>query len=157
MPETPMRWELESEVPDHLRRVDAWSYRGLATLAAAEGSHQEALQLARRAAYRSGCDGCTGNQIARSFEAMGQVDSAIVAWENLLRPPTFGSEFNHWRSVELPLAYRRVGELYETRGDRSLAADRYAAFVDLWENADPELQPAVTEVRERLAFMSGEE
>ncbi len=152
-----LKAEYESELPAHLRRADAWGFRGLATLAAAEGRHREALQLARRAGYLSGCDGCTGDQIAGAFEALGQADSAIVAWENLLRPPTFGSEFNHWRSVELPLAYRRLGELYEAEGDLSLAADRYAAFVDLWENADPELQPQVTEVRERLAFLAGEQ
>jgi tetratricopeptide (TPR) repeat protein/tRNA A-37 threonylcarbamoyl transferase component Bud32 len=152
-----LRDEYEGTVLETFRNGDARGLRGLASLAAADGQYEEAVRLARRAAYISGCDGCTGNQIALSFEAMGQVDSAIVEYERLLRPPTFGSEYNHWRSVELPFAYRRLGELYEAKGERSLAADRYAAFADLWENADPELLPAVTEVRERLALLSGEE
>jgi len=91
-----------------------------------------------------------------AFEALGQQDSALAAYERLTRPPTFGSEFNHWRSVELPLAYRRLGEIYEARGNRQLAANRYAALVDLWEDADPELQPVVAEARRRLGILAGE-
>ena len=45
---------------------------------------------------------------------------------------------------------KRLGELYEAKGDTARAASHYAAFVSLWKNADPELQPAVAEVRRRL-------
>ena len=31
------------------------------------------------------------------------------------------------------------------------AHEHYAAFVDLWKNADPELQPKVAAVRRRMA------
>jgi hypothetical protein len=33
----------------------------------------------------------------------------------------------------------------------------YAAFVDLWKDADPELQPIVRRVREHLATIQREE
>ena len=56
----------------------------------------------------------------------------------------------------LPRAIRRVGELYEQKGDRAKAAEWYQKFVDLWRDADPELQPSVAEVKQRLAQMSGE-
>ena len=53
----------------------------------------------------------------------------------------------------LPLAraYRRLGELYEAKGDTKRALQRYADIVERWTNADPVLQPAVKDVRERIA------
>jgi len=51
---------------------------------------------------------------------------------------------------------KRLGELYETRGDRAEARKYYGRFVDLWKDADPELQPVVREVRARLARLAGE-
>jgi DNA-binding SARP family transcriptional activator len=47
-------------------------------------------------------------------------------------------------------AHKRLGELYEAKGDTKRAAAHYASFVELWKNADPDLQPKVTEVRARL-------
>ena len=41
----------------------------------------------------------------------------------------------------------RLGEIYEARGDRARAAERYGQFVELWKGADPELQPRVTEAQ----------
>ena len=54
----------------------------------------------------------------------------------------------------LPAIHKRLGELYEARnapGDRQRAVAHYARFVSLWDRADPELQPKVREVRQRLA------
>jgi hypothetical protein len=51
---------------------------------------------------------------------------------------------------------RRSGELYEARADRRRAAATYQRFVDLWRNADPELQPQVVEVKRRLAGLTEE-
>ena len=47
-------------------------------------------------------------------------------------------------------AHKRLGELYEAKGDAKRAAEHYATFVELWKRADPDLQPKVTEVRARL-------
>jgi hypothetical protein len=52
---------------------------------------------------------------------------------------------------------KRLGELYEAKGNREKAAAHYLAFVDLWKNADPELQPAVTAVKQRLAHLQDAE
>ena len=52
---------------------------------------------------------------------------------------------------------KRLGELYEAKGDRQRAASHYAKFVELWKNADPELQPQVAEVKKRLARLSDTE
>ena len=56
----------------------------------------------------------------------------------------------------LPGSYRRLGELYEERGEREKAVEYYNKFVELWKDADPELQPQVEDVRRRLAALVGE-
>jgi hypothetical protein len=45
---------------------------------------------------------------------------------------------------------------YEASGQRRRAAEAYGRFVELWKAADPELQPAVREVRGRLAQLAQE-
>lgn len=142
--------------PAPFRKGDARGLRGLAQLALAEGRPRDAIPLARRASQVAGCDGCTGNLIATAYEALGQADSAVAALERVIRPPTYGTEFRNWRPAGVPLAYFRLGELYEQQGQAVLARDRYASFVDLWQDADPELQPAVTEARRRLRALAGE-
>jgi tetratricopeptide (TPR) repeat protein len=52
--------------------------------------------------------------------------------------------------------YKRLGELYEERGNHPKALDYYSRFVDLWKDADPELQPVVRDVHGRLARLAGE-
>ena len=44
----------------------------------------------------------------------------------------------------------RAGELYEGKGDTQGALRRYQEFLELWRNADPEYQPRVREIRERV-------
>jgi len=44
----------------------------------------------------------------------------------------------------------RLGELYENAKDVRHATEYYGRFVDLWKNADPELQPRVTDARSRI-------
>ena len=51
--------------------------------------------------------------------------------------------------------YKRLGELCEGTGDRAKAAANYRRFVELWKDADPDLQPKVVEVRRRLARLGG--
>jgi len=56
----------------------------------------------------------------------------------------------------LASTYRRLGELYEERGEKDKATDYYGRFINLWKNADPELQPQVKEIKDRLAKLVGE-
>jgi tetratricopeptide (TPR) repeat protein len=53
--------------------------------------------------------------------------------------------------------YKRLGELYEAKGDREKAVGHYLKFVELWKNADPELQPKVAAVKQRLARLEDAE
>ncbi len=54
------------------------------------------------------------------------------------------------------MAYRRLGELNEQRGNRDKAVSYYNEFVELWKDADPELLPQVQDVRQRIAKLVGE-
>jgi len=48
----------------------------------------------------------------------------------------------------------RLGELYENAGDAKRATEYYGRFVDLWKNADAELQPRVAEARKRIDHLN---
>ena len=82
-------------------------------------------------------------------------DSAIVYFERFFSTPQLNR-------LALDAQYgaglhKRLGELYEAKRDRVNAASHYQKFVDLWKNADPDLQPKVAEVRKRLARLSDTE
>lgn len=58
-------------------------------------------------------------------------------------------------AVELAPARKRLGELHEERGLWSKAYAMYSTFVHQWRNADPELQPVVQDVKNRMKKMEG--
>ena len=58
--------------------------------------------------------------------------------------------------VEFPRVLKRLGELYEARGNREQAVEYYGRFVELWKDADPELQPLVRHVQQRMVRLAGE-
>jgi hypothetical protein len=46
-------------------------------------------------------------------------------------------------------------EIYDQSGDRARAIEHYRAFLALWEDADPELQPLVRDARTALQRLGG--
>jgi len=92
-------------------------------------------------------------QLGRAFDQANEPDSAIAMYEQYLRTEYAGRGGDDF--LLLAGTHKRLGELYEAKGDTARAASHYAAFVNLWKNADPELQPAVTEVKRRLAALGG--
>jgi len=46
--------------------------------------------------------------------------------------------------------HKRLGELYDAKGDREKAISHLSKFVELWKNADADLQPAVADAKRRL-------
>jgi tetratricopeptide (TPR) repeat protein len=56
----------------------------------------------------------------------------------------------------LAQSYKRLGELQEQRGDREKAIEYYGKFVELWKDADAELQPVVQDVKQRMSKLAGE-
>jgi tetratricopeptide (TPR) repeat protein len=86
--------------------------------------------------------------VARAFDRAGVPDSAIVHYERYLATPLSYRLFEDLNY--LGATHKRLGELYEQQGNRTKAAQHYGAFVELWKDADPELQPVVADVRRRL-------
>jgi tetratricopeptide (TPR) repeat protein len=90
-----------------------------------------------------------------AFERANLPDSALAAY---LRAASRGTTFKAARADAWSLApsLKRLGELYESRGDRQRALEYYGRFMELWKEADPTLQPTVREVRARMAQLAGE-
>jgi DNA-binding SARP family transcriptional activator len=86
--------------------------------------------------------------LGRAFDQAQLADSAIANFERYIDTP----QLNRlpWDATYLAAILRRLGELYEAKGNRTKAVEYYERFVGLWRNADPELQPRVVEVRQRI-------
>ncbi|MEO8637131.1 MAG: protein kinase [Gemmatimonadales bacterium] len=130
-----------------------------ADLALAEGKYDEALRLFRAADVREDgapgkCEDCTLFNYARTFDQAGQKDSAIAAYERYLGVPSFRRD-QDWLS--LAQVERRLAELYDERNEPKKAIPHYAAFTELWKDADPVLQPAVAAARKRLGELVAKE
>ena len=90
-----------------------------------------------------GCNTCELYEIGLAHDLAGRADSAIAWYRRDLETPRL-------QAPARPILFERLGQLYDERGDLENAALYYARFVELWENADPELQPRVEIARARL-------
>jgi tetratricopeptide (TPR) repeat protein len=137
------------------RRTTPYHHQVLGEIALAERRPADAIRELRLAdrlpdGPRDVCVSCTLEPLARAFDAAGMADSAVATYERYVRTP---SSFVWPDTHGLARAHRRLGELYDSRGNVARARQNYAKFVDLWKNADPVLQPAVARARERLAAL----
>ena len=96
------------------------------------------------------CVHCIDMDLGRAFDLANQPDSVIVHWEAYLKYPTHEPGRD---AIFLPGMHKRLGELYEAKGETQKAISHYIAFIELWKNADKELQPRVSEARTRLAAL----
>jgi tetratricopeptide (TPR) repeat protein len=148
----------ERAVPAGVRRGQAAAEAAVAAmLALGEHRSADAIAAARtwnRSWEESLCTTCGLYELALAFERAGQPDSAVVMYRQLVDAPGYGSL--QAASYALAPAWRRLGELYEERGQRAEALEAYGRFAALWKDADSSLQPAVREVRQRMAALAGE-
>lgn len=84
----------------------------------------------------------------RALAAMGRTADAIAAYEEYVGPRN--EEKYRLNAFHLAEVLERLGALYDERGEPERAAEYYARFVELWEDAGPELQPRVEVARSRL-------
>jgi tetratricopeptide (TPR) repeat protein len=96
------------------------------------------------------CVHCIDVDLGRAFDLANQPDSAIAHWEAYLSYPTHEPGRD---AIFLPGIHKRLGELYEAKGETQKAISHYTTFIELWKNADKELQPKVAEARTRLAAL----
>ncbi len=85
----------------------------------------------------------------------GKSDSAMALYQKALSMPSI-SGGNEYQLGWYPEVLRRLGELYEARGNKAEAIRWYGKLLDLWKGADPVLKPQVDAVRARVAALSGE-
>ena len=96
----------------------------------------------------SACIVCTPLFIGLSFDRGGHADSARAYLTQYVEMNGNGHYFVD--RFYLAPALFRLGELYESAGDAKHATEYYGRFIDLWANADPDLQPRVVEARKRI-------
>jgi tetratricopeptide (TPR) repeat protein len=77
--------------------------------------------------------------------AEGSVDKAVAEYERLI---TFDPK-KEQRTLIHPLYYYRLAKLYEQKGLKAKAVERYKRFLNLWKDADPALSE-VEEAKRRL-------
>jgi tetratricopeptide (TPR) repeat protein len=153
---TPLVDEYEREIDEALRRRARDDiYEARAAIATAEGRFERAISLVRMAKEDRRCIAACGDfDLARAYDRAGQADSAVVEFERLLSETFLNRIFRD--GFALAPSYKRLGELYEERGERDMAIEYYNNFVELWSDADLELQDQVRDVRERIAGLVGE-
>lgn len=147
--------EAESIVLDSATRRNTQSrfIEAQGDIAMAEGRADAAVAAYRRAetagdGLPEGCVFCAPAFIGVAYDRANMADSAIANLERFIAVPAAGRiALDRWL---LAPTHKRLGELYEAKGDNARAVTHYTEFVRLWEHADPDMQPKVTEVRVRL-------
>ncbi len=127
-----------------------------AAVALAEGDPLVALREIRASdsapdGPATSCGPCVDAEMGLAFDRARRPDSAIARYEQFMAAPYYARGTRSVDGTWLAFVSRRLGEMYEERGDRAKAAAYYQKLVTLWKDADPELQPQVEEVKRRLA------
>lgn len=118
-----------------------------AAIALGEGRYEDALDGFRRSAVGS-CLLCSMDGIALAYDRAGDADSATAAYERYVDTPFFNRLY--FDAAFLAFALERLGQLHDEAGRLAKAAEYYARFVELWAEADDELQPRVRAAQARL-------
>lgn len=140
--------EFETEVPEEYRTDVANPYLGIeGMLLIHEKRYEEGIATLQKREER-GCVLCRYLPTAVAFDSLGARDSAIAYYEGYVQ-----ADWDNrlgWDDDTLAPTLERLGQLHDEAGDAEKATLYYAQFVELWAEADPELQPRVEAARARL-------
>ena len=140
------RWE--EDVPPELEgRFDEAERELLGSMVGGVSANPEEV-LAAIEGYRARlrCQRCYRVEEAEALENLGRLPEAREIWLDVASQ----IESNFTVSLlERANAWERVGFLSEEIGDTEAALDGFRNFIDLWANADEELQPRVQAAREK--------
>ena len=118
------------------------------SIARSEQRWNDAVPLLQEADRRFAMNDRTAmTLIAQAHDLAGRPDSAIVYFERYVGSrDAFGTIDAQW----LAGTHKRLGELYDAKGDGEKAIAHFERFVEMWKDAEPELQPKVREVNAKL-------
>jgi tetratricopeptide (TPR) repeat protein len=142
--------EYEQRVPSDergaRREVPGEQPRVLSQVALAAGDSEESIGLLRDARDLYCHPARCAVLLSIAHDAAARPDSAIAWYEKYL---------DTFRRAEIDDEYlapvlERLAQLHDEHGDPARAEALYTRFVDLWEEADPELQPRVEAAKARL-------
>ena len=110
----------------------------------AAAAHLDAMRLEIPHRQRSGWAPWAPQHLLRAavLQDQGNDDAALRWLQSFSVPAAF-------EPIRLAPATLRVAHLHDRRGDAALAVQHYVRFVELWKDADPELQAEVTLARSR--------
>lgn len=136
-------------MPADLRGNTVGSYATIeGAIALHEKRFDDAIAAFRKRAATGVCSYCGDTDLALAFEQAAMPDSAIARYEHYLSTPSLDRIWVD--GATLASVYERLADLYMSKGDRQNAARYAAKFVELWQNADSELQPRVHAKRRML-------
>ncbi|HWH53012.1 MAG TPA: protein kinase [Gemmatimonadaceae bacterium] len=142
----------ERAVPEGVRRGDHDIDGVIGDLAQTAGRVEEAATQYH--AWNNGgpCVECGLYELGELYDRVGRRDSAAIYYQ---RGVDAGADVRIRVDADhLAVAYQRLGELAEQRGDTTGAVENYSRMLDLWKNADRGLQPTVRAVGARVRALS---
>ncbi len=143
-----------SQVPETVQARNRGFAAAEAVIAQTRGQLEQSLLGFHSSDARYWSERRSAIALASTFDRLGAADSAIHyfrKYDATLRYNRINVDA-FWQ----PQVHKRLGELYEARGERDDAIAYYSRFVDRWQDADPELQPVVGDVRQRIAALVAE-
>ena len=129
--------------------------RARGVIALADGRAEEAIELFRRS-DKGPCPICVLPHLGQAYDRAGMSDSTTAIYERYVTTPWFNRLSLDASYLGRPI-YERLATLYEERDDTTKAIEYYAKLVDLWKDADPELQPRVEAARRAIKALSSDQ
>ncbi|MCZ6704560.1 MAG: tetratricopeptide repeat protein, partial [Bacteroidetes bacterium] len=143
-----LRDEYERLVPERLRKGNLGRFQADAEILLAEGRLEEALETMQLSQSVDRCNACFYDKQARVLERMGSLEAALQLLEEFV---DFSMAGPFWYlAPRQPIANLRLGELHARLGNIDKAIEAYTKFVNLWIEADDELQPQVQHSRDQI-------
>jgi tetratricopeptide (TPR) repeat protein len=138
---------------DHSEEAEIWAHGGRGVIALAEGRPEDAVVALRQFDDGNACATCASPWLTRAYDRLGQEDSVRILYERFADLPSASLWYD---GGHIPHAYQRLGEIYEAREDVNMAAEYFSRLLQLWDEADPELQSWAETARSALVRLGRE-
>ena len=141
---------VQDRIPQGNANAESYVYIVAGEIALAEGRSDSALVAFERSltllTLHIGRRG-----LARALIDLGRVDEALEELMRIVADRLIGSEGQE----EWIRAHYDLGRLYQAQGDTALALDAYGRFLEIWNEADPDI-PLVVDTRRQLVALTAE-